>query len=299
MSTQLTFTFPDTALGALPPPAQEAMEAAGVDDAWRAADLTCPYCTWPIAESMDIVGHDVIGFPCCHAMQERLTAAGFWEALESGRDRREVLRSLLPGAPVRRVRGPDSGLGEWTCSLGLRTEIVSKTEVMDAIDRHHRHHDAPHMAIVGLTCYNGSTLVGVATLSTPTSRKLMETGEYLELNRAAVWSDPFLRHNAISKLSAAARQAARQLRHEARQALTAGPEAADNLPERARKKYKRRRGAHRLRTYILDEEDGHSWKAAGWEVAHTTSGGTWDRPSRRRERKPHLEGAKVALDTEF
>ena len=192
-----------------------------------------------------------------------------------------------------------SGLGEWTCSLGLRAEIVSKTEVMDYIDAHHRHLDAPHMAIKGLMCYNGRTLVGVATISTPTARKLMETGEYLELNRAAVWGDPFLRHNAISKLSAAARRAARQLRHEARQALTAAPEVVDDLSERDRKKYQRRRGACKLRTYIMDHEDGHSWKAAGWEPVHRTSGGTWDRPSRERQRKPHLEGEKVALDTSF
>lgn len=41
-------------------------------------------------------------------------------------------------------------------------------------------------------------------------------------------------------------------------------------------------GYHRLITYTLDEEGGASLRAGLWRTVHKTTGGSWDRPSRRR-----------------
>lgn len=42
-------------------------------------------------------------------------------------------------------------------------------------------------------------------------------------------------------------------------------------------------GYARIVTYILDGESGASLKAAGWTKEGCTQGGSWDRPSRRRD----------------
>ena len=41
-------------------------------------------------------------------------------------------------------------------------------------------------------------------------------------------------------------------------------------------------GYSKIITYILESESGASLRAAGWNEEVTTSGGTWDRPSRHR-----------------
>lgn len=42
-------------------------------------------------------------------------------------------------------------------------------------------------------------------------------------------------------------------------------------------------GYSKIITYILESESGTSLKASGWSEVATTSGGSWDRPSRSRQ----------------
>jgi hypothetical protein len=52
-------------------------------------------------------------------------------------------------------------------------------------------------------------------------------------------------------------------------------------------------GYVRLGTYILASEPGTSLLAAGFRLVHTTKGGRWDTPARRRDETPEqLQGQK-------
>jgi len=42
-------------------------------------------------------------------------------------------------------------------------------------------------------------------------------------------------------------------------------------------------GYESIQTFILESESGVSLIASGWELEHTTNGGVWDTPSRRRK----------------
>lgn len=282
----------------------------------EAEELVCPLCEKLTFEMVDIIGHTFEGWPCCNGVEQALTAWGVWDHLEQQTDRgpRRDLVNVATGHADRgqgRIAKRVQGRGAYLVSFGLKAKAVPKKRVMEAIDKFHRHHDRPQMAIRGIEVWNGPTRVGVGVISTPVSRVLMERGTHLELSRACTWGSAFIRKNAISKMTAVARAEARRLRDEAARELKSGPtpkvsvqmelfddqKEGGHLSPREQRKMERRAGIRALRTYILDQEKGTSWKAAGWTVHHVTRGGTWDCKSRRRERRPEIEGPKKALDT--
>jgi len=304
-------------LDRMPDTVAEAMQSVGFSQiTTHAEDLVCPLCGELTFEMVDITGHTFEGWPCCDGLAQTFSAWGVWDELEEHTDRglrRDLVNTAAGhahqgrGRIAKRVQGREVYL----VSFGLRAEAVPKMRVMEAIDKHHRHHGRPQLAIEGIEVWNGPTRVGVGVLSTPVSRVLMERGTHLELSRACTWGSPFLRKNAISKMTAEARTVARRLRDEAARELERGPaprpegqiglfdaqRRGGHLSRRERRKMERRAGIRALRTYILDKEKGTSWKAAGWKVHHMTKGGTWDRVGRRRKRRTETEGPKKALDT--
>lgn len=192
-----------------------------------------------------------------------------------------------------------------TVSYGIEVEAVSKTVANPVIDRWHRHLGASHMGILGVLARNGGDIVGAATLATPTSRILMNTGKYLEVNRIATMPGKgmeerarTLRFNAVSKITAEMRRQARRLRRESREMLRDEERGVVSLNERALRKHRRRKGVVRLRTYIFEFESGASLRAAGWEKVGQTEKQSWDRPSRKRA-DPKVQAAKVKYDTEI
>ena len=165
------------------------------------------------------------------------------------------LRELfaLYGLPIRQTYAQDGRVQlDWGLELGEVRQKVAKAFIRE----HHRHNPPPPGWKWGHGLYNGPDLVGICWVGRPVARAL-DNGETLEVNRLCVRPDVpgELVWNACSMLyGAAAREA-------------------------------RRRGYRRLVTYTLETEDGTSLRAAGWEPEATTSGGSWDTPSRRREDK--------------
>lgn len=90
-------------------------------------------------------------------------------------------------------------------------------------------------------------IVGVAICGRPTAR-LVDASQILEVTRLCTDGTK----NACSLLYALAARIAREL------------------------------GYAKIQTYILASEPGTSLRAAGWHLEAETSGGSWDRPSRRR-----------------
>jgi hypothetical protein len=271
----------------LPEPAREILDEIGCTRSHTT--WTCPECGDSVFRG-DLRGETFECRLCCLWMQEAATAWGLGEILRSAwRGGETFVEHEVPGSHVRAV-GPDLE----TVAGPLRTETVSKTEVERAIERHHRHHPAPHTAIAGVKCWEkrregGRVLRGVASLATPTSRALMEQGTHLEVNRICTWGPRWRRQNVVSKMTAQLRQAARSLRDTAQTAVDSAGEASAAA--------RRRAGVRWLRTYILDDEDGSSLRAGGWMLVGRSSGGSWARSRSGRTRRPETEGPKWIYDT--
>ncbi len=131
----------------------------------------------------------------------------------------------------------------------LAIVAVSFRLAVNFVARHHRHHRPPrgHKCSLGVVDEAGA-LRGVAILGRPVAR-MLDDGRTLEVTRVATDGHP----NACSALYGAARRAARAL------------------------------GYRRLITYTLATERGTSLRAAGWRRLGKAGGGSWSRPSRRRE----------------
>jgi hypothetical protein len=116
------------------------------------------------------------------------------------------------------------------------------------VDAHHRHLPAPSggKLAIGVADPRGNVR-GVAILGRPVARRL-DSGTALEVTRVATDGCP----NACSALYGAARRIARVL------------------------------GYARLHTYTLERESGTSLRAAGWQEAQQTRGGSWSRAKRPR-----------------
>lgn len=126
---------------------------------------------------------------------------------------------------------------------------VSFRDACDFIVAWHRHHKPPNGHRFSLGIADGTTLVGVAIVSHPVARHLMD-GRTLEVIRTATDGTP----NVNSMLYGACWRAAKAL------------------------------GWTRLITYTQDGETGASLRGAGWHVIGerpATPG--WDRPSRPRD----------------
>lgn len=113
----------------------------------------------------------------------------------------------------------------------------------------HRHNAPPNGHRFSLGVAAGATLVGVAIVSHPVARHLMD-GQTLEVIRTATDGTP----HANSMLYGACWRAAKAL------------------------------GYRRLVTFTQHDETGASLRAAGWRVvAERPARGGWNRPSRPRE----------------
>ena len=125
-------------------------------------------------------------------------------------------------------------------------ELKAANEFVSRLHRHHApvHRDKFRVAAIR----DDGELCGVVQVGRPVSRNL-DDGQTVEVVRLCTDGT----RNACSFLYAKAASAAKAL------------------------------GYHRIITYILVTESGTSLKAAGWYYDGMTSGGSWDRPSRRRE----------------
>lgn len=131
--------------------------------------------------------------------------------------------------------------------------VVVHLELAEAnafVAQHHRH----HVPVVGhrfsIGALDGEVLVGVAIIGRPVAR-MTDQKNIVEVTRLATNGHK----NACSFLYGAAARAAKAL------------------------------GYKSIQTFILDSEPGTSLKASGWREVHTTEGGSWDTPSRRRSDK--------------
>lgn len=139
----------------------------------------------------------------------------------------------------------------------LQLQPITYEEACEFIRRHHRHHLPPTGWKYGIACNDGEQVRGVITVGRPVSRRL-DNGYTLEVTRCATDGAK----NASSLLYGAAWRAARAL------------------------------GFRRLITYTLVSEPGTSLRAAGWKEIGTTTGRSWNVPSRPRVDK-HPLGQKT------
>jgi hypothetical protein len=132
--------------------------------------------------------------------------------------------------------------------------------VFESVEQYHSHHRAPQGWKFGVAVNNGPRRVGVAVVSNPVSRLLMQQEpDTLEVTRVCVWGHPKLRRNAVSKLYAICAREAKKL------------------------------GASKLITYTLASEPGTFLRAAGWSVVGEVRGRSWSCASRPRVDKHPLQ----------
>jgi hypothetical protein len=188
---------------------------------------------------------------CCERLNEALCD-------EISRDPaygRDLLREL--GAETilgRRLNPVSLDAGHIQLSFKFEVRKITLADAKQFVLDHHDHNRPPAGWKFGAGLWNGPDLIGVVMVGRPVSRCL-DDGSTVEVNRLCIRRDgsPDLTRHACSKLYGwAAREAAR-------------------------------RGYERILTYTLETEPGTSPQAAGWTHDHTTKGGSWDTPSRRRE----------------
>ena len=118
------------------------------------------------------------------------------------------------------------------------------------VDDLHRHHSPVHRDKFRVGAEVDGRLVGVAQVGRPVAR-LLDDGYTVEVVRLCTDGTK----DVCSFLYSRCARVAKEL------------------------------GYRKIVTYILDSENGTSLIAAGWEETAVTGGGSWDRPSRRRETK--------------
>ncbi len=130
----------------------------------------------------------------------------------------------------------------------LKAEPIELKAANAFVDRLHRHHSPVYRDKFRVAASDGDRLVGVCQIGRPVARGL-DDGRTVEVVRLCTDGTK----NACSFLYARAARAAAAL------------------------------GYSKIVTYIMDSEDGASLRAAGWHYEATTSGGSWDCPSRPRQ----------------
>lgn len=143
----------------------------------------------------------------------------------------------------------------------ILTPITLK-QASEFIKTHHRHHGPTVGWKFGVGVSDNSVLVGVCVCSRPVARMLND-GFTIEVTRLASNGSK----NACSILYGAARRAAFAL------------------------------GYKKIITYILESESGHSLKASGYIFERMAGGGSWSRPSRKRDDKAPLEKKQLWSST--
>lgn len=134
------------------------------------------------------------------------------------------------------------------------TVPIGWREAVKFITETHRHHQSPQGWKFGVGAMKGGKMVGVVMVGRPVAR-MLDDGLTAEVIRLATDGT----RNACSFLYGSARRAAFEL------------------------------GYARIITYILESEPGTSLKAAGWTLVGPAGGGSWSRPSRKRQDKAPLE----------
>jgi hypothetical protein len=139
----------------------------------------------------------------------------------------------------------------------MKFEIIplSLKQAKQFINKHHRHHKAPHRDKYRLGLASNGELIGCIMVGRPVSR-LLDDGQTLEVNRCCVLTGY---KNACSKLYSSAAKIAKLL------------------------------GYSKIITYTLDIEHGKSLIASGWKKDGKTKGQNWSRPSREREIKSEYQ----------
>lgn len=222
------------------------------------AEFHCPFCgNEALIEVFDIwTDHSFLMETCCEGLNEAVNEELAEDAQASrGRSGSPWIRAKIEqaiGRPLRRVADDD---GHLILDYALDVRPVKLSEAKDFVRKHHAHVKPPAGWKFGASIWNGgSTQIGVIMVGRPVSRMLDQKGDTLEVNRLCLnrdLPDP-LRWNACSQLYAwAAREA-------------------------------EKRGYGRIITYLRDDEDGVSVKAAGWVAEHKSAGGSWDRKDRGR-----------------
>lgn len=130
----------------------------------------------------------------------------------------------------------------------MKPARVELKEANAFIERLHRHHPpvTGHRFTIGAE--RDGILVGVAIVGRPVAR-MVDQRNTCEVTRCCTDGTK----NACSFLYATAARIAAEL------------------------------GFTKIQTYILDDEEGTSLRAAGWSMEAETSEGLWDRPARRRD----------------
>lgn len=139
--------------------------------------------------------------------------------------------------------------------MRLTLKPISLRDANAYVEKHHKHHPAARGCKFPIGCYFGDLLVGVVIVERPKARHL-DDGWTLELTRVCTAGH----QHVASKLIAAATRAAFAM------------------------------GARRVISYVLAEEAGSSYLAAGWFRVEDGAGnpilfggGEWSRPSRSRD----------------
>jgi hypothetical protein len=139
--------------------------------------------------------------------------------------------------------------------MRLTLKPISLRDANEYVEKHHKHHPAARGCKFSIGCYFADLLVGVVIVERPKARHL-DDGWTLELSRVCTSGHP----HVASKLIAAAARAAFAM------------------------------GARRVVSYVLAEESGISYRAAGWFRVEDGGGepilfggGEWSRPSRPRD----------------
>ena len=131
--------------------------------------------------------------------------------------------------------------------MELKAYPLELKQANEFVDKLHRHHNSVHRDKFRVGATKDGKLVGVVQVGRPVSR-MLDDGQTLEVVRLC--SDGT--KDVCSFLYSKAARIAKEL------------------------------GYSRIITYILESESGASLRASGWKLDGTTSGGAWDRPSRRR-----------------
>ena len=131
----------------------------------------------------------------------------------------------------------------------MKVVPLTLREANQFVTDYHRHHPAVRGCkfAIGLENEFGE-LVGSAICGRPVAR-FMDNGTTLEINRLCTDGT----RNACSMLYGACCRVAKAM------------------------------GYKKVITYILETEDGASLKASNFEYVYTTEGGSWSRPSRKRD----------------
>lgn len=142
--------------------------------------------------------------------------------------------------------------------MTLTATPMTRDQANAYIVAHHRHHGrvSGHRFIIGAE--RDGTLVGVMVAGRPRAR-MIEQYRHAEVSRLCSAGEK----NVCSFLYSRAARIAREW------------------------------GFSSIFTAILASETGHSLKAAGWVFAYMTTGGSQDRPSRRRVDKSSTEPKQI------